>query len=71
MDCSPHKSIEVKINGVIISLRILSVVAKVNRSVGIIMSIPMCFFEKLLGNVAFSPMFKDDIGFIGSRHAEV
>ena len=64
MDCSPRKSVEVKINCVIVSVSVLSVVAKVNRSIGVVMSVPMYLFEESSRDVTFSPMFKGDIGFV-------
>ena len=64
MGCSPRESVEVEINGVIVSISVLSVVANVDCSVGVVMSIPLCLFEESLRDVTFSPMFEDDIGFV-------
>ena len=48
----------------IISVRILGIVANVDCSVRIVIGIPMCLFQVSLRNVAFAPSFQDNIGFI-------
>ena len=42
VDGSPHKSVEIKVNGMVVSFGILSEVAKVNSSVGVVVCVPMC-----------------------------
>ena len=61
---SPSKSIEVKIYSVMISIWIMSVVAKVNGSICIVMGVPMGVLQELFGDISFSPSFQDDISFV-------
>ena len=65
MDRSPRESVEIKVNSNIVSVSVLSEVAKIDRSFRGVMGVPMRFFEVLLGDVAFPSMFEDDIGFVG------
>ena len=64
MSCAPSESIEVEVNGVIISLEILSEVAKIDRSVRVVMGIPMGFLEVSSGDVSFSSVVEDNVGFV-------
>ena len=65
MGCSPRKSVEIEINSHVVSFSVLSEVAKIDRSIRVVVGVPMCVFKVLLRDVAFSSMFEDNVGFIG------
>ena len=64
MSRSPCESVEVKVNSNIISVTVLSEIAKIDVSVGVVMGIPMGLLEVSLGDVSFSSVFEDDVGFV-------
>ena len=64
MSRSPRESIEIKVNGDIISVAVLSEVAKIDRSVRVVMGVPVGFFEISLGDISFSSVFEDNVGFV-------
>ena len=61
---SPSERVEIKVNRVMISLRVLGIVSKVDSSVGVIMCVPMSVLQVSYGDIAFSPTFQDEVGFV-------
>ena len=64
MSRSPRESIEIKINGDISSVTILSEVAKIGCSISVVMGVPMGFLKISFGDVSLSSMFEDNVGFV-------
>ena len=64
MGCSPSESVEVEVNGVVVSTTILSEVAKIDRSVLVVMRIPVGILEISSRDVSFSSRFEDNVCFI-------
>ena len=48
----------------VVAVRVLSKVAKVDCSVGVVVSVAMCLLEESSRNIAFSSCFEDDVGFV-------
>ena len=65
MGCSPHESVEIEVNGNVVSFSVLSEVAKIDCSIRVVVGVPMCVFKVFLRDVAFPSMFEDDVSFVG------
>ena len=64
VDCSPRKTVEIEVYCVIMSVWVLGVVANIDGTVWVIMSIPKSVLQESSGDVVFSPSFQDNICFI-------
>ena len=65
MSSSPRERVKVEVNRDIVSVTILSVVAKIDCSVGFCVCVPPGFFQVFLQDVSFTSMFEGDVCFVG------
>ena len=64
MSGAPRKCVEIEVNRDVVSLAILSEVAKIDRSVRFVVGVPPGLFEVFLWDVSFASVLEDDIGFV-------
>ena len=64
MSCAPRESVEVEVNRDVISLAILSEVAKIDRSVRFVVCVPPGLLEVSLWDVLFTSVFEVNVSFV-------
>ena len=64
MSRSPRESVEIEVNGDVVSVAVSSEVAEINCSVGVVMGVPVSFLKVSFGDVSFSSVLEDEVGLV-------